>query len=106
MKNKTIADYQKQLASIDKGKVPDDYASMLILAIVEEVGEMARAYLAKWGRKPHNVRAQVDESYKQELGDIIVAIMKLASIKKINLDKQISYSLEKIKKRKKFIGSL
>ncbi len=101
MKSKTIADYQKELKEIDKDiKNADEYASMLILAIVEEVGEMARAYLARVGRKPYNIRAQHDESYKQELGDIIAAILKLAHIKNIDLDKQIQYSLNKIKKRK------
>lgn len=103
MENKTISDYQKELKQVDKGRRPKDYTSMLILAIVEEVGEMARAYLAKWGRKPSNIRAQKDETYKQELGDIMLAIMKLASIKKIDLDKQIQYSLRKIKKRRKLI---
>lgn len=103
MKNRTVADYQNQLKQIDKGKRSRDYTSMLILAIVEEVGEMARAYLSSAGRKPGNIRAKKDESYKQELGDIIVAIMKLANIKKIDLNKQIQYSLRKIKKRKKVV---
>jgi len=95
----TISDYQNQLAQIDKGKKPKDYTSMLFLAIVEEVGEMARAYLAKKGRKGKSHRARQDETYKQELGDIMVAIMKLANIKNIDLDKQIQYSLRKIRKR-------
>ncbi|MFC1711069.1 MazG nucleotide pyrophosphohydrolase domain-containing protein [Patescibacteria group bacterium] len=101
MNKKTISDYQKELAKFDKDKKPKDYTSMLILGVVEEVGEMARAYLAKKGRKPKNLRAQMDETYKQELGDIILAIMKLANIKKIDLDKLVRYSLDKIKKRKK-----
>ncbi len=101
MKRKTIRDYQSELIQIDKNTPQgEQYASMLILAIVEEVGEMARAYLTKVGKKPHNIRAQKDESYRQELGDIIVAIMKLAYIKKIDLDKQINYTLRKIKRRK------
>ncbi|HUV46915.1 MAG TPA: MazG nucleotide pyrophosphohydrolase domain-containing protein [Candidatus Bathyarchaeia archaeon] len=105
MPSKTITDYQKELSQIDKGlKKPHDYTSMLILAIVEEVGEMARAYLAKKGHKPINKRAQKDESYKQELGDIILAIIKLASIKHIDLEKQIRYSLQKIKKRRQLFG--
>lgn len=101
MKRKTIRDYQSELIQIDKNTPQgEQYASMLILAIVEEVGEMARAYLTRVGKKPHNIRAQKDESYRQELGDIIVAIMKLAYIKKIDLDKQINYTLRKIKRRK------
>jgi len=99
---KSISDYQKELAKIDKGRKGarlQDYTSMLILAIVEEVGEMARAYLTKKGRKPRDKRAQTDETYKQELGDIILAIMKLANLRDIDLDKQIKYSLKKIKQR-------
>jgi NTP pyrophosphatase (non-canonical NTP hydrolase) len=102
---KTITDYQKELREFDQDiDRPKDYTSMLILGIVEEVGEMSRAYLAKKGRKPINKRAQLDETYKQELGDIILAIMKMANIKKIDLEKQIQYSLRKIKKRKKDRG--
>ena len=98
--SKTIFEYQKELSKVDKGKKPRDYTSMLILAIVEEVSEVARAYLAKKGRKGKHHRAVQDETYKQELGDIILAIMKLANIKNIDLDKQIQYSLRKIKRRK------
>lgn len=105
MKNKTIADYQRELEVIDRGKDQKEaYTSLLILAIVEEIGEMARAYLAKQGHKPKNHRSHQDETYRQELGDILLAIMKLASIKKVNLDQRIQYSLNKIKKRKKLIS--
>ena len=103
MTNKTISDYQKELSQFDKAKKPRDYTSMLILAIVEEVGEVSRAYLAKKGRKGKHHRAIYDETYKQELGDIILAIMKLANIKNIDLDKQIQYSLKKIKRRKRIV---
>lgn len=72
---------------------------MLILTLVEEVGEMARAYLAKHGRKKTNLAAQADETYEQELGDILVAILRFARVKKINLDERINYSLTKIQKR-------
>lgn len=99
--SKTITDYQNQLRQIDKGSRSRDYTSMLILAVVEELGEMARAYLAQSGRKGKHHRARQDETYKQELGDIMVAIIKLANIKKIDLDKQIQYSLKKLKSRKK-----
>ncbi len=100
--SKTITDYQNELKQFDRNIYrPKDYTSMLILGIVEEVGEMSRAYLARKGRKPINKRARLDETYKQEMGDIILAIMKMANIKKIDLEKQIQYSLKKIKKRKK-----
>lgn len=80
-------------------KQQEEFGSMLILSLVEEIGEMSRAYLAKHGRKPTNVAAQEDETYEQELGDIIVAILRFARIKDIDLDKRVMYSLKKIEKR-------
>ena len=94
--------YFTYLDRIDKDlKTSDEFGSILILNLVEEVGEMARAYLAKHGRKATNLAAQQDETYKQELGDILVAIVRFAKIKNINLDQRIMYTLRKIERRKK-----
>jgi NTP pyrophosphatase (non-canonical NTP hydrolase) len=94
--------YFRKLDKIDKGKrYSKEYGSILILGLVEEIGEMARAYLAEHGRKKTNIAAQLDETYEQELGDILVAIIRFARIKNINLHERISYTLEKIEKRKK-----
>jgi NTP pyrophosphatase (non-canonical NTP hydrolase) len=94
-------DYFRALDEIDKGrKYNKEFGSVLILGLVEEIGEMARAYLAEHGRKPSNLAAQADETYEQELGDILVAIIRFARIKKINLDERIKYSLAKIHKRR------
>lgn len=93
--------YFSRLDKIDGGaKSSDEYGSILILSLVEEVGEMARAYLAKHGRKPTNINAQMDETYKQELGDILVSIIRFARIKNINLHDRIMYTLRKIERRK------
>ena len=93
--------YFTLLAEIDKDlKTSEEFGSILTLSLVEEVGEMARAYLAKHGRKPTNINAQQDETYEQELGDILVSIIRFARIKNINLDQRIMYTLKKIEKRK------
>jgi NTP pyrophosphatase (non-canonical NTP hydrolase) len=95
--------YFRLLDKIDKDlKGSTEYGSILILSLVEEVGEMARAYLAKHGRKGSNIAAQKDETYQQELGDILVTILRFARIKNIDLDKRIKYTLSKIEKRKIF----
>lgn len=97
-----FAKYFNMLSDIDKGKrYTDEFGSILILNIVEEVGEMARAYLAEHGRKKTNVAAQQDETYEQELGDLLLSILRFARIKKINLDERLMYSLEKVRKRQK-----
>jgi NTP pyrophosphatase (non-canonical NTP hydrolase) len=93
--------YFRQLDEVDKEfKSSTEFGSILILSLVEEVGEMARAYLAKHGRKPTNLAAQSDETYQQELGDILVTIIRFAHIKNIDLDKRIKYTIKKIKRRK------
>lgn len=93
--------YFSYFDKIDKSvKYSEEYGSMLILSLMEELGEMARAYLAKHGRKKTNIAAQKDESYEDELGDILVAILRFARIKNINLHDRIMYSLKKIAKRK------
>lgn len=95
-----FAEYFNLLSDADKSsKHAEEYGSILILTLVEEVGEMARAYLAEHGRKKTNLAAQADETYQQELGDILVAILKFARVKNINLHERIMYTLEKIKKR-------
>lgn len=94
--------YFRKLEEIDSDlKNSQEFGSILILSLVEEIGEMSRAYLAKHGRKKSNIAAQKDETYEQELGDILVTIIRFARIKNIDLDKRINYTLAKIKKRKK-----
>lgn len=96
-----FGEYFRKLDAIDKGlKDTKEFGSILILSLVEEVGEMARAYLALHGRKGTNIAAQRDETYEQELGDILVAILRFARIKDINLDERVTYSLKKVEKRK------
>ena len=99
--SKTLQEYISLLRDLEKDDLKDkEYGSIMILTLVEEVGEMARAYLAEHGRKPTNVKAQKDETYKQELGDLLVSIMKLAIYKNINLDHRIEYTIKKIRRRK------
>lgn len=96
-----FSDYFQILDEIDKGKrYSKEYGSIMILSLLEELGEMSRAYLAEHGRKQTNKAAQLDESYEQELGDLLVTILRFARVKKINLHERIMYTLEKIKKRK------
>jgi NTP pyrophosphatase (non-canonical NTP hydrolase) len=93
--------YFAKLDKIDTElKGSQEFGSFLILSLVEEIGEMSRAYLAKHGRKPYNIAAQQDETYDQELGDIIVSIIRFARIKNIDLHKRIMYSLNKISTRR------
>lgn len=95
-------EYFNLLSDIDKNqRYSEEYGSIMILGLMEEVGEMARAYLAEHGRKKLNLAAQQDESYEQELGDLLVTIFRFARVKNINLHERVMYSLTKILERKK-----
>lgn len=49
--------YFKILDRIDKGKrYSKEFGSIMILSLLEELGEMSRAYLAKHGRKKNEHR--------------------------------------------------
>jgi NTP pyrophosphatase (non-canonical NTP hydrolase) len=94
-------EYFNLLSDIDKGqRYTHEFGSILILSLVEEIGEIARAYLAEHGRKKLNKAAQRDERYTEEIGDLLVTILRFARIKNINLHERLMYSLEKVKKRK------
>ena len=91
-----FAEYFNYLSKIDRGKrYSKEYGSILILSL------MARAYLAEHGRKPLNLAAQNDESYEQELGDLVVTILRFARTKDIDLHGRVMDTLTKIEKRKK-----
>jgi len=93
--------YFKALDRVDgKKRYSKEFGSIMILRLVEEVGEMARAYLAEHGRKASNIAAQEDETYRQELGDLLLTIIRFARVKKIDLDEILMRSMRKIEKRK------
>src|SRR3989338_4519129 len=97
-----FSEYFRKLDQVDKDlKGSEEYGSVFILSFVEENGEKGRAYLAKHGRKQTNLAAQQDETYEQELGDILVSVLRFARIKNINLHDRVMYSINKIAKRRK-----
>lgn len=99
--SKTLQEYLNILRELDSDlPKTNEYGSMLILGLMEEVGEISRAYLAEHGRKPTNKAAQRDETYKQELGDLLISILRLATHKNINLDHRIQYTFKKILRRR------
>jgi NTP pyrophosphatase (non-canonical NTP hydrolase) len=96
-----FSEYFNLLSDIDKNqRYSQEYGSIMILSLVEEVGEMARAYLAEHGRKKTNLSAQQDESYEEELGDLLLTILRFARVKNINLHERLLYSLHKVQQRK------
>ncbi|MDO8451361.1 MAG: MazG nucleotide pyrophosphohydrolase domain-containing protein [bacterium] len=74
-----------------------DDPKVILLFLLEELGEVARAFLKEEGHKEDNNR--IVETYKQELGDVFFLLLRLAHIKGIDLERQLEYTLEKLGSR-------
>jgi NTP pyrophosphatase (non-canonical NTP hydrolase) len=70
---------------------------IILLFLLEELGETARAFLKESGHKETNDR--VVETYKQELGDVFFLLLSLAASRGIDLEEQLQYTIQKLKTR-------
>ena len=52
--------------------------TIILLFLMEELGEVARAYLKEGGHKAGNDR--VTETFRQEMGDVFLLLLRLAKI--------------------------
>lgn len=68
--------------------------------LVEETGELARILNHLYGEKPKKLSEEKQE-LEEEIGDIIYTLICLANSQKIDLDKAIRKSLDKVTKRDK-----
>ncbi|UZE94096.1 MAG: hypothetical protein IB618_00775 [Candidatus Pacearchaeota archaeon] len=72
----------------------DHNSTNTVLHLAEEVGEIAREI-----NKP-NIRKneQIDmENLKEQIGDVLILVMRLAKIHDINLEKTVQNKIKKIK---------
>lgn len=74
---------------------------IILLFLLEELGEAARAYLKENGYKEGNNR--VTESFKQELGDVFLLLLRLSYVTDTDLEKQLRHTEEKLLKSKEGI---
>lgn len=70
---------------------------VLLLFLVEEIGEVIRAYMKESGHKEDNNR--ITETYKEELGDVFFLLLSLAAADNIDLEKQLDRTIRKLKTR-------
>ncbi len=70
---------------------------IILLFLLEELGEVARAFLKEEGHKGDNDR--ILETFKQELGDVFFLLLALAATKDVDLEKQLDYTLTKLETR-------
>jgi NTP pyrophosphatase (non-canonical NTP hydrolase) len=69
---------------------------IILLFLMEELGEVARAYLAEEGHKKGNDR--VTETFRQELGDVFYLILRLAWATDTDLEAELVKTEKKLQK--------
>lgn len=70
---------------------------IILLFLLEELGEVARAYLAEEGHKKGNDR--VTETFRQEMGDVFYLLLRLAWATDTDLEKELEHTEDKLNKR-------
>jgi len=93
--------HQKQIDKWFKDQGWDYWSPLSILArLYEEGGEFARLVNHLYGDKPKRVEEKKQE-LEEEIGDIIYTLICFANSHKIDLDKAIQRSFDKVTKRDK-----
>lgn len=67
---------------------------VVMLFLLEELGEATRAYLKEDGFKEDNDR--VAETFKEELGDVFYLLLRLAYVTNTNLETSVEHTFEKL----------
>ncbi len=69
---------------------------IILLFLMEELGEVARAYLKEEGHKEGNDR--VRETFRQEMGDVFYLLLRLAWATNTDLEAELVKTEKKLQK--------
>ena len=69
--------------------------TIILLFLMEELGEVARAYLKEEGHKAGNNR--VTETFRQEMGDVFLLLLRLAAVTNTNLEEMLEKTEDKLR---------
>jgi NTP pyrophosphatase (non-canonical NTP hydrolase) len=72
---------------------------VILLFLLEELGEVARAYLKEEGHKKENDR--ITETFRQEMGDVFYLILRLAEMTNTDLEVEFGKTLKKLERASK-----
>lgn len=101
MNKKNMKEYQEELDRWFKENKWKYWSPLSILArLYEECGEFARLVNHLYGDKPKKSNEK-EQELEEEIGDIIYTLICFANLNKIDLDKAIRKSFDKVIKRDK-----
>jgi len=90
-----VKDLQKKVAEAAEELGHTHDPKVVILFFLEELGEVARAFLKEEGFKKTNPR--VTETAAQEMGDLFLMILRLANVMGVDLEEALDRTLKKLR---------
>lgn len=84
----------ERVGKLTKNLAHTEDPTIILLFLMEELGEVARAYLKEGGHKRENDR--VTETFRQEMGDVFYLLLRLASVTKTNLEDELEKTEKKL----------
>lgn len=86
------SEVEKQMKDLGHSQDP----KIIMLFLLEELGESTRAFLKENGYKENNNR--IAESFRQELGDVFLLLLRLAAVTGTDLEHELAHTMGKISK--------
>lgn len=87
---------QKRIGEIAKSLDHSADPKIILLFLLEELGEVTRAYLKEEGHKESNDR--IKETFRQEMGDVFFLLLRLAYITDTDLEEELEKTIKKLEK--------
>lgn len=89
-----IKSYTEQVGQMTRKLGHSEDPTIILLFLMEELGEVARAYLKEEGHKAGNNR--VTETFRQEMGDVFYLLLRLAAVTGTDLEEELVKTEKKL----------
>ena len=89
-----IKSYTDEVGKMTKDLGHSEDPTIILLFLMEELGEVARAYLKEEGHKAGNNR--VTETFRQEMGDVFYLLLRLAAVTGTDLETMLEKTEKKL----------
>ncbi len=91
-----IKSYTDEVGNMTRQLSHSEDPTIILLFLMEELGEVARAYLKEEGHKAGNNR--VTETFRQEMGDVFYLLLRLAAVTGTDLEEMLKKTEKKLVK--------
>ena len=91
-----IQTHTKEVGSMTRDLGHSEDPTIILLFLMEELGEVARAYLKEEGHKAENNR--VTETFRQEMGDVFYLLLRLAAVTGTDLEEELEKTEKKLRR--------